>query len=247
MNNQEAKFVLHAYRPSGADAGDATFCAAIEQAKQDPVLNRWFEAQQAFDRALSAKLGSVQPPAGLRESILTGAKFSQSGSTARSWWQQPVWMAAAASVALLLTAAGLALWPKQALASEELAAFAIGDTLHGNHDGEHGADAAAFEAMLTKTNKRLSAGLPVAFEKLRSNGCRTVSFKGHDLLEVCFERDGTWFHCYVARCADFPALAKKLAPTFKDKPGASAAAWSDGEHIYVVASRAGHAALQNVI
>lgn len=246
MNNQEAKFVLHAYRPSGADSGDATFCAAIEQTKQDPALNRWFEAQQAFDRILAAKLGGVQPPAGLRESILTGAKFSQFGAT-QSWWRQPAWMAAAASIALLLAAAGLALWPKQAQASESLAAFAIGDTLHGNHEGEHGTEAAAFEAMLGQVNRRLGAGLPVSFESMRASGCRTVRYEKHELLEVCFQRDGKWFHCYVGRCEDFPALAAKLAPTFMDEPGASAAAWSDGTHIYVVASRAGRAAIQHLI
>lgn len=246
MNNQEAKFVLHAYRPSGADAGDATFSAAIEQAKQDPVLGRWFEAQQAFDRALTAKLGSVQPPAGLRESILTGAKLSQSGGAARSWWRQPTWLAAAASVALLL-AAGLALWPKQAAAGEALAAFAIGDTLHQEHGGEEGPETTAFQAMLSQPNRRLGASLPVAFDALRSHGCRTIRFEGRDVLEICFEREGKWFHCYVARCADFPSLAGRIAPTFKDEQGASAAAWSDGNHVYVVASRAGRAALQSLI
>lgn len=247
MNNQEAKFVLHAYRPNGADSGDATFCAAIAQAGRDPALNRWFEAQQAFDRILAAKLGGVQPPAGLRESILTGAKFSQSGGAVQSWWRQPAWMAAAASVALLLTAASLALWPKPALASESLATFAIGDTLHGNHEGAHGTEAAAFEAMLGQADRRLGAGLSVSFEKMRASGCRTVSFEKRELLEVCFQRDGKWFHYYVGRCEDFPALAAKLAPTFMDQAGASAAAWSDGKHIYVVASRAGRAAIQHLI
>ncbi len=34
MNNEQAKFILQAYRPGGRDAGDATFGEALQQAIQ---------------------------------------------------------------------------------------------------------------------------------------------------------------------------------------------------------------------
>lgn len=244
MTNEEAKFVLHAYRPNGADAGDATFCAALEQAKQDPALEKWFAAQQAFDRAMCAKLGSITPPDHLRASILAGAKVSGPRAT-RTWWRSPVPVALAASLALLL-AVGIAFWPASASA-EQIATFAINDTLHQSHEGPEGPEAAALQAMLGQADRRLGAKVPLDFAALQKNGCRTVRFAGRDLLEVCFQRDGKWFHCYVARAADFPLLAKKLVPSFTDRAEASAAAWSDGEHIFVVASKAGRDAIQRLI
>jgi len=245
MKNEEAKFVLHAYRPNGADAGDATFCAALEQAKQDPALEKWFLAQQAFDRAMCAKLGGVTPPENLRASILAGVKVSQPPRAGATWWRSPVPMALAASLALLL-AVGIAFWPAT-VSAEQIAAFAISDTMHQSHEGKEGPEAVELQAMLSQADRRLGGGVPIDFAALRANGCRTVRFEGRDLLEVCFKREGKWFHCYVARAADFPQLAAKLAPSFTDHEGASAAAWSDGRHIFVVASKAGREAIQRLI
>ena len=43
MNNQEAKFILGAYRPGGRDAVDPMFSEALAQAGRDPELRAWFE------------------------------------------------------------------------------------------------------------------------------------------------------------------------------------------------------------
>lgn len=244
MKNEEAKFVLHAYRPNGADAGDATFSPALQQTRKDPALEKWFAAQQAFDRAMCAKLGSIAPPENLRAAILTGAKVSQQRARA-TWWRSPVPVALAASLALLI-AVGIAFWPANASA-EQIAAFAINDTLRQSHEAMEGPEAAELQAMLSQADRPLAGGVPLDFSALRANGCRTISFQGRDLLEVCFKRNGKWFHCYVARATDFPRLAGKLPPTFADKDGASAAAWSDGQHIFVVASKAGRDAIRSLM
>jgi len=247
MTNEQAKFVLHAYRANGADAGDATFAEALEHTRRDPALEKWFAAQQAFDRAMCAKLGAVQPPAGLRDAILAGASVSRARGTARSaWWRAPGFVALAASLALV-AAVSLAIWPKEASAHAPLIDFALHDTLRNPHAGQHGAEAAEFQTLLSATDSRLGAGLDVDFQRLRERGCRTVFFEGRELLEVCFKRDGKWFHCYVARARDFPAIAAKLKPTFRDDGKVSAGAWSDGQHIFIVASRAGREAIQRLI
>ena len=102
MNNTEAKFILNAYRPNGRDANDATFSAALAQAKSDPALSVWFAREQAHGAAVAAKLHEVVPPAGLREAILAGGrvsgeKLSAPVTTQRSFWNRPVWLAAAAA------------------------------------------------------------------------------------------------------------------------------------------------------
>ena len=245
MNNLEAKFILQAYRPGGADAGDATFCAALDQAKLDPGLAQWFAQAQAFDAASSAKLGQIQAPAGLREAILAGGRATTPDTTWQNWWRQPAW-AVAASVAVLI-AASMAFWPKQAVANSALGDFALTDAMHSETHGGHGVEAGALQTALSQPTTRLGHSLPVNFAVLRQAGCRTVSFKGHEVLEVCFKRDGVWFHCYIAQRADFPALAAAVAPVLVDRNGASLATWGDASLLYVVVSKTGPAALEKLL
>ncbi len=242
MNNEEAKFILQGYRPNGADAGDAAFRAALEQVQRDPALREWFARQQAFDAAVSAQLNAVPAPAGLREAILAGGRVTAPDRAQVSWWRSPVWLAAAASVAVIL-ATTLALWPKQAAADTALADYVMTDAAHADHHGGHGTD--SLQAMLGDPANRLSRGLPISFTALRKDGCRTVTYEGREVLEVCFNRGGVWFHAYIGRRADFPALAS--APAFLDKEGVSVASWADETHVYLVASKAGRAALQRLL
>lgn len=242
MNNEEAKFILQGYRPNGADAGDGTFRAALEQVRRDPALREWFARQQAFDAAVSAKLDAVPAPAGLREAILAGGRVTAPVQAQAGRWRSPVWLAAAASVAVIF-AATLAFWPKQAAADTALADYVLADAAKaGTHDG-HGTD--SLQAMLGDPANRLSRGLPISFAALRKDGCRTITYEGREVLEVCFNRGGVWFHAYIGRRADFPALA--ATPAFWDKDGISVAAWTDDAHVYLVASKAGRAALQQLL
>src|SRR6201995_5191381 len=72
ITNESAKFVLNAYRPSGADAQDPVFRAALEQASRDPELAAWFKEQRSFDLLIAEKLAEVQPPATLYSTIVAG-------------------------------------------------------------------------------------------------------------------------------------------------------------------------------
>lgn len=87
MNNEEAKLILAAYRPSGQDATDPLFAEALEQARRDPDLKTWFKAQLAFDTSVAAKLREVQPPPGWREIVLAGARVSRPESS----WGRRCW------------------------------------------------------------------------------------------------------------------------------------------------------------
>ena len=76
MNNQEAKFILSAYRPSGEDAARKQFAEALKQVSRDPALANWLADQRAFDQANSDALCSIPVPADLRGNILAGVKIS---------------------------------------------------------------------------------------------------------------------------------------------------------------------------
>ena len=244
MSNNEAKFVLGAYRANGSDAGDTTFAAALAQARNDPALGAWFARAQAHDAALGAKLREIAPPAGLREAILAGARASRGPEKVRRF--PTMWLALAASVVVLLTAT-LALWPSRAAAgTAQLAAFAINDTAHAQH-GSHGEAAGALQVMLSQPANRLSAGVPVDFAALRTTGCRTLNFAGHDVLEVCFQRNGAWFHCYIVNASDFPAMPTGAGADFDQQGPYGSASWSDGVHRFVVVSNAGLEAVKRLL
>jgi len=244
MTHDEARFILQAYRPNGSDADDATFCAALELARRDPALGAWYERHQAFDRAVAAKLQTVTPPADLRSTILTGGRVS--GAAAAPWWQQPRWLALAASVALMLTV-GAALWPKSATAQASFTDFVVNDARHGETHGGEGGHNAALQAQLTNGTTRLGGTLVTNFDALLSTGCRSLSFRGHSVLEVCFKRDGKWFHCYVVRKADFPNFVAPIAPVITDRDRMNIASWTDSTNVYLVVGEVGRAALEKLI
>ena len=245
MTNNEAKFVLGAYRANGSDAEDATFGAALAQVKTDPALGAWFARAQAHDAAMAGKLREIAPPAGLHEAILAGARASRAPRAERRF--PAGWLALAASVAVLL-AATLALWPKHAAAgTAQLAAFAMADAAHPEKHGSHGDAVGGLQAMMSEPTTRLSGTLPVDFAALRTTGCRTLNFAGRDVLELCFKRDGAWFHCYIVNNADFPAMANDTATDFEQQAGFGSASWSDGVHRFVVVSNAGLDAVKRLL
>ena len=246
MNTQQAKFILQGYRPNGADAGDATFGDALEQARHDQGLRDWFAREQAFDAAVSGKFCEVQPPAGLREAILAGGRLTAPASSGPAWWRQPAWMAMAASLALI-GAVALALWPARTAASGALDEFAVTDANHSETHGGHGEETGALQALLNQPTTRLGGALPMDFAALRKAGCRTVNFREHELLEICFQRNGAWFHCYIARRVDFPGLAAAGTPSLVDHSGSSIASWGDASNLYVVVSKTGRANLEKLL
>ncbi|WAC19859.1 hypothetical protein OVA24_00520 [Luteolibacter sp. SL250] len=70
MDKDEAKFLLGSFRPDGADAGDEDFAAALQLAAEDRELGEWLAGERSMDAAFAAALGSVAPPASLRDDIL---------------------------------------------------------------------------------------------------------------------------------------------------------------------------------
>jgi hypothetical protein len=245
MSPAEAKSILQAYRPDGSDAADATFAEALRLAKQDPALSRWFEAQQAFDRAIASRIVSVEPPAGLRESILAGE------ATARPspfWWAQPRWLAAAAGLMIAFALAAL-YYSKPAPTGDEASflAFVADDAKHSERHGGRGEATGALQASLSQPTSHLGDPVAVNFDELKANGCRSLTFAGRDVLEVCFNRDGTWFHCYIVRRGDFPALVAQAKPEIESLDHYKMAAWTNATQDFLVVSVAGEAALRRLL
>ncbi len=245
MTNQEAKFILSAYRPGGSDATDALFAPALAQAQQDPALGAWFAREHRHAATVAARLREITPPAGLREAILAGARASGRAAE-RSWWSRPMWMALAASVALLLGVGSALWWRSPSVQLGRLTAFAVNDTLHAQH-GSHGEAVGTLNALLSQPTTHLSGPLPVDFAALRATGCRTLRFAGHDIVELCFTRGDAEFHFYVLRQADFPRLPATGDIEFGQREGQGFASWTDTAYRYVTVSAAGVSAIKQLL
>ncbi|MDD2763385.1 MAG: hypothetical protein PHE83_05360 [Opitutaceae bacterium] len=233
MNNEQAKFILRAYRPGGRDAGDAAFCEALRQAQADPALGTWLAREQAFDTAVAAKLQAIFPPSGLREAILTGARMSTSARP-RPAWRPATWMVLAASFAVILTlAATYWLRGPDAVPTglDQLAEFALADPVSA-HTGPHVDKLGALGAWLQNPVNRISSGAPVDLAQLKAQDCRMVSIAGHEVFEICFNRGGHWYHLYIARRSDFDAGTGQ--PRFREQGLQSVVAWADQRLAYVL-------------
>lgn len=245
MSNDEAKFLLCAYRPGGHDSADPEMTAALEQVRRDPALAAWFAREQAHGAAVTAKLREISPPAGLRDRILAGARASRESRTPHAWWRRRAWLAAAATVAVLLTLT--AIWRLSPVRGATFEDFAVNFVDRGFRLQKHSADVGVLRSWLADKRGPLPTALPAEFAQLRALGCRTLEFQGRDVSLLCFERGGKEFHVFVTRRSESPGASSEPSPRFLDRGKLVAATWTDAANRYVVVSDAGMDALKRAL
>lgn len=255
MTNEEAKFMLQGYRPNGADADNEAFAKALAQAERDPTLNSWFEREQEFDATIAAKLSTIMPPAGLRESILAGTKLSSEpaeSTASQAWWLRPwtIGLAAAAAVTLAFTV-NLS-EPETKIAAlpgfDPVLKVALAD-YGGAHDkGAHANELGSFGAWLIDENNRLGSDvMPVNLDELREFGCRKINVAGHEVFEVCFQRESGWYHVFIAPRESFDSEAIYSKPMFHESGEFIAASWADDKFAYLVSGTTELATLRGLL
>ena len=254
MTNEEAKFMLQGYRPSGQDAENEAFGPALEQAKRDPMLHEWFEREQAFDAVISGKLKRVAVPEGLRESILAGTKLSRSIETTKpSWWRQPWGMALAAAAAVAVFVSVWSPADKQSIGAipsiDAIMRLAQLETA-GAHPagGKKAIMLGETGAWLQNPATRLGAAtMPVDFDALKAEGCRTINIAGREVLEICFQRETGWYHVYLTPREGFDDGSLHAEPMFQEQGQFAAASWADDKFVYLVAGSTGIDALRGLL
>lgn len=240
MNNDEVKFRLRAFRPDGSDARDPFFAESLQQVARDPALRGWHERELAFDKAIATKLAHVEPPPELRDALLIGARASRER---KPWWRTPVWLGAAAA---LVAIAGVMAYVlrERGLPPSDLARFALADLAHAHAEHTLPLALAATQAEFAQATPPLAHRLKVDLAALRDKGCRTVRLAGHDVFEICFQREGVWFHLYVT---DRPSRGAKVTEPVLRREGALAvASWADPERVYALVTDAGTDALRRL-
>ena len=208
MTNECAKLLLSAYRSNGADAQDPVFKEALDQARHDPVLANWFREQREFDEIISAKLRSIEAPAGLREAILAGLR-----TTAIPQHPPIRWMAIAAALALGL----FVLWQMQLSGpgkKDRLTAFysyALADFKPLPHLELVSTNFQRTQEFIKAKGAPGAPTVPAALAGLSTAGCKTFVWDRQPVSLTCFNLPGgQLLHLFVI---DRKAFKGQLIPT----------------------------------
>ena len=234
MDSRLAKEILLRCRPGTAEASDPEFAEALEQAKRDPELGRWFAQHQSFHKTIRDRFRQLPVPAGLKEDILAGYR----PAVIPFWWQQPAFrsLAAAAAIVLLI---GVAFFWSQPREDRSFAAFqnrVVRNAQRGyvmdittTHLGE-------IRQYLATQGALADYVLPALLEKLPGDGGAVLRWHNKPVSMVCFDLGNhNDLFLFVASRGDLPDAPSAAEPQFTKIGKLTAASWSTGDRTYVLA------------
>jgi len=233
MTREKTQFILQAYRPNSEDAYDPQFADALRRAREDPVLGRWFAEEQAMDAAFAAKLRAQPTPSGLKTQIL----LARATIRHRSQWRQPVWLAVAATVALLVSLAG---WRVRFISgdtplAEFQGAMATAALDLSNHVDAFAMDAPALKQWLTEHQGHPDFVLPPKIAEHGVMGCKIVEWQGRRVTRLCMKLDDGHADIFVANATDLTGVTLGDAPRFAGAGALPTATWQRDGKIYHLA------------
>ncbi len=245
MDRQQARQVLQSLRPKDVNTDKPIVIEALVYVESDPELKAWWEAEQAFDRKVAAKVTEFPVPSGLRDSILAGRKVVQ--FTPRP--QLSYWLAAAAAVAVLcVVGTSLEISAHAPMPRAEYTAMVLPML---NHDapplGMTSPDQDKITAWLRERNAPVGT-LPVKMTALSTVGCQKFLVHGHGVSLICFALAGGGIaHLFVIEEAALADPPGNNGPEMNQVQEWSTAAWSDGHMSYLLATEAGPEALKQLL
>ena len=240
MNREEAKEILALYRPGIDDPAEPGTAAALELAKRDPELARWFEQQSALYTATRQKFKEVPVPDQLLERILANpARTLPLGRSPLLWW------AAAAALVLFV---GLALLRRENT-EYTFAAFRskMVRTAMRNYDMPLMTnDLAVIRTYLKTHHGHGDYVLTPPLAKLPGEGCVIFPWHSRTVSLVCLDggqgRDVFLFVINRTAVADPPARTE--IQTVGKLP---TAAWTEGGKTYLLATRGNEQFLRSLL
>lgn len=235
--SSEVQLYLSARRPGGHDDADPAIADALAKSRADSALGAWAADQQRVDAAVALKFEGMQPPPGLRETIIAGGKASR-----RTWWRWlnrrsfgrlRYWELAAAALVVLFGAVAVVQYfgRDKAAANWQLAAATeVGRIESATRPLDHEVeDMAEIQHWLAEQRAPVPLNLPAAMKGLAPHGCAIVH-AGKELMSiVCFGLgDGKEVHLVTISRSHLRSSPPEGSPRFEKIDGFATAAWSDG-------------------
>ncbi len=255
----DPRLILSARRPDGEDDADPEIAAAISAAQSDPKIAEWVEKQAALDRSISGALRSVQPPAGLRDRILTGAKVSRKQPSGNeSWFERKVWgffgrgeLAAVALVMVLLVSAVIynRLTDKPDERPWQVFAVAKAAELESGVESLEHKDAFLQTSVEWMREQACPAPytLPEGLQSLGLFGCSTMKWNDKPVGIVCFKLGAAHeVHLVCINAKDIPEMLTER-PMWTEIGGYTTAQWREKDTAFMLMSRAPRAELERLL
>jgi hypothetical protein len=236
VRTDEAKEVLLLYRPGTTDTADPQLAAALELARTDPELGRWFEEHRAFQKAMSAKFRQIEVPAHLKSSLLIRGTAPVQLPAPRAWWRSPVWLTAAAAALVLLAVVGF--WPKPQ-AQDRFANYKARMVTEAQR-AEYRMDLVTNDMrqvrqLMANGGAPADYDVPQGLEHLQLTGGALLTWRSQPVAMVCFDRgDKQMLFLFVMKRSavkDPPPQAPDLAKVSK----LLTVSWTRGDKTYILA------------
>ena len=234
MDSSQAKEILLRYRPGTTDTADPEFTEALEQARRDPQLDRWFEQHRAFQNTIRDRLKRLPVPADLKQTILAGHAPPDNVV----WWQGRAFQTLAAAAAIVLVI-GLAWFRSPPREDRTFAAFR--DRVVRNAQRGYSMDMATtnlneIRRFLATHDGHADYALPAPLQKLPGDGCAILRWRNTKVSMVCFDSGNhNDLYLFVADRFDLPDAPATDQPLFTRVEKLTAASWSAGDKTYVLA------------
>jgi len=235
MNQSEAQRVLLLYRPGTAETGDPEMAEALELARRDPELGRWFEQHRAFQKTMRARFRQIEVPAHLRTSLLAQAQAQAPiVIQPRPWWRNPLWLAATAMV-VLAGLAGLWLTPRPTAQFANFQARMVSGALR-----EYQMDIKTNIMPLVRQDLAARGApadyvVPKGLERLQLTGGGRLTWRDNPVAMVCFDRgDKQMLFLFVmnrSAVKDPPPPTPRLAKVNE----LLTVSWTQGDKTYLLA------------
>jgi hypothetical protein len=244
MTRDEAKFILSSYG-SGHDDADPQFREAFELMKIDPELAAWFAKEQAIDSRLCRKFQAFPVPPDLKTQLLAARKVTR----APAWWRQPMWMSAAACVALLFALAVSFLRPHSHPEFADFRSYVANTARTLDHLDVVTTNLVEARQWLEAQHAPSDFLIPASLSARPSVGCRAFNWKGRHVGLVCFKMDDQkTVHLFVI---DRSALRNAPVGTRPDflttGDDVATGSWSDNHCTYVVAGNESESMLKRLL
>ena len=235
MNPAEASEVLLLYRPGTADLFDPPMVEALELARQDPELGRWFEQHRAFQSAMRAKFRQIEAPAHLRTSLLAQKPAPQTFIPPQPWWRSPVWLTAAVAVLLLLAVAGVWLRPRTPDRFANYQSRMVSEALREYRMDLVTGDMQQLRRFMAGRGAPADYDVTRGLGQLQLTGGGHLTWRSHPVTMVCFDRgDKQMLFLFVMKRSalkDPPPETPQLAKVRQ----MLTASWTQGDNTYVLA------------
>ncbi|MBK1877320.1 hypothetical protein [Pelagicoccus mobilis] len=249
MDRETAKEILSAYRPNGTDALDDNLQAALEQARRDPELNKWFESQIDFDKRQAGALASIKGPEAGKKAILATALFQDEAEPIEqpakkkivfvNWWRQ----AAAAAVVAFAALYSVFLYDRP---DPELGELSHASWLHSVSIladsalplDKRGNQIPAIHQWLDQRGAPHATSLPGSLtHETQLAGCRIFDLpNGKKASLVCFAEGSDFVHVFTVRKSDLQGMPIQ-EQSWERQGDWNLFAWSEGDMLMTIASK----------